>query len=182
MLEGFVGKVMAGLLSVSTLMFSPYSGNAVKFQSLNCRTSQNYLIVKAVLDKAFDNDFTDVFNCGKTVTIRFRLELRNNNDIAHTSSYRRTVIFTPMQASWDVFYSENSRREIYTDYKTMLNEISVLECSVPRNSQWKKIEIRVESWLDPVELTQPDRTVDLMVLWKFRRPTLRRSFNLPPTS
>lgn len=179
---GLIGKVMAGLLSVSTLMFSSYSGNDARFQSLNCRTSQNYLIVKAVLEKAFDNDFTDVFNCGKTVTIRFKLEIRENNEVAHTSSFRRTVLFTPLQASWDVFYSENGRREIYTDYRTMLSELAVLECSVPRNSKWKKVEIRVESWLDTVELTQPDRTVDLMVLWKFKRPSIRRSFTLPPIS
>ena len=182
MLEGLLGQVMSGLLSVSTLMFSSYTGNDPKFQSLQCRTGQNYMIVKARLGHAFENDFSDVFRCGKPVNLMYKVEIRQNNQIVQTKTYRHTVTFDPMQASWEVFSSESSRKEIFTTYQLMLNNISELECSIPRETSWKKIEVKVESWLQAIELTQPDRTVDLMMLWKFKRPAIKRSFTLPPIS
>lgn len=182
MLEGIVSKVMAGLLSVSTLMFSSYTGNDPGFQTLQSRAGQNYVIVRAVLEKAFDNDFTDVFNCGKPVNLWFKIEIRHNNSVEMTRSYSHTVTFSPLHASWEVLFSENGRKEIYTSYEQMLSAVSILECSLPRAPGWRKIEIRAQSWLDPIELTQPDRKVDLMALWRFKRPSIRRSFNLPPVS
>jgi len=182
MLEGFFGKVMAGLLSVSTLMFSPYTGNEPVFQTLQCRAGQNYLITNTNLNRAFDNDFTDVFNCGKPVNLWFKIEVRQNNNIVHTSSYRHTITYSPMHASWEVFFSENGKKEIYETYLQMLDNISELECSIPRGTGWRVVEIRVESWLQTIELTEPDRTIDLMVLWKFKRPSIKRNFTLPPVS
>ncbi len=182
MLQGFLGKVMAGLLSVSSLMFSSYQGNDPAFRPLQSRAGENYLIIVARLEHAFDNDFSDVFKCGKPVNVMFRVDLRHGGSVVVTRTYRHTVTYDPMNAAWELSRSENGRRDIYTRYSQLLEEVSLLECSLPRNSAWRSIEARAEAWLQPVELTQPQRTVDLMMFWKYKRPSTRTSFNLPPTT
>jgi len=177
-----MGKVMAGLLSISALMFSSYTGNEPVFRPLQCRSGQNYLIVTARLENAFDNDFADVFKCGKPISLYYKIELRQGGNTVQSGTYRHTVTYDPMNATWELYTSENGQKEIYNSYLKLLNDISVLECSLPRGSAWRSIEIRAEAWLQQVELTQPDRRVDLMVLWKFKRPAAKRVFNLPPTS
>jgi len=182
MLEGLFGKVMAGLLSVSALMFSSYSGNEPVFRPLQCRAGQSYLLVKSKLDKAFDNDFADVFRCGKAINVWFKVELRQAGNIAFSRTYRHTVTYDPLNAVWELYTSEDSRREIYDSYAKLLAEVSELECSIPRERTWRSVEIRSEAWLPSLDLANPDRTVDLMMLWKFKRPTARQTFSLPPTS
>jgi hypothetical protein len=182
MMEGIMGKVMAGWMSLTALMFSSYTGNDPVFRQLHCRQGDNYLVVKAQLDQAFDNDFHDVFNCGKQVVLNFKIEVRRNNELEHTSTYRHTVVYQPMNAAWELVKSETRQKDIITTYQKLLQEISLLECTIPRNSKWDKVEIRAEAWLQSVELTQPDRAVDLMVLWKFKRPVKKTVFTLQPTS
>jgi hypothetical protein len=182
MLEGFFGKVMAGLLSISALTFSPQTGNLPQFRPLQCKAGQNYLLIQAALDKAFDNDFSDVFRCGKPVTVWYKIEIRQAGRTVLTQSYRHTITFDPMNAAWELFTSENGRREILTSYAELLPEIALLSCSIPRDRAWKSVEIRAEAWLQEVELTQPQHSVDLMVLWKYKRPSARAIFTLPPTS
>jgi hypothetical protein len=181
-MEGIMGKVMAGWLSLTALMFSSYTGNDPVFKPLQCRLGQNYLIVTAKLDKAFDNDFRDVFNCGKQVVLNFKVEVRRNNAVEHTSTYRHSVVYDPMNAAWEVNKSETKQKDIVTTYQKLLEEIGELECSIPRDLRWQKVEIKAEAWLQPVELTQPVRTIDLMMLWKFKRPSVKTVFTLLPTS
>jgi hypothetical protein len=182
MMEGVIGKVMAGWMSLTALMFSPYSGNEPAFRALHLRAGESYVILQAKLDKAFDNDFLDVFNCGKPVTVNFKIEVRNGNRTEHSSTYRHTVTYDPMNAVWELVKSGTRQRDIITTYQKLLAEVSLLECSIPRDANWKHVEFRVEAWLQPVQLSQPDKTVDLMVLWKFRRPAIKSAFNLQPTS
>jgi len=182
MLQGFMGKVMAGLLSMSALMFNSYVGNEPVFLPLQCRAGQNYLLVRATLDNAFDNDFSDVFKCGKPINLWYKIEIKHENNTVYSSNFRHTVTYNPMNAAWELFKSENSQKDIYTDYHKLITEISALECSVPRDVRWKSVQIRAEAWLPEIELTKPNRKVDLMMLWKLKRPTTKTTFTLAPTS
>lgn len=182
MLESLMGKVMAGLLSVSALMFSSYTGNNPVFKPLHCRAGQNYLYVTATLSNAFDNDFADVFKCGKPITLIYKIDIRHNNSPAFSKNYRYTVTFDPMNATWMLTNSENNQRDLFSSYSKLLESISELFCVIPRDRTSRTVEIRAEAWLLPIELTEPDRTVDLMVLWKMKRPKTRTNFNLPPAS
>jgi hypothetical protein len=182
MLQGLFGKVMAGLLSFSALMFFPHQGNHPQFQPLQCSAGHSYLQVSVKLNNAFDNDFPDVFKCGKPIHLWYKIGIRLNGETVHSALYRHTVTYDPMNAAWELFSTESSHKEVYTSYSELIKEISVLECSIPRDSRWQTVEITAESWLQPVELSQPHRTVDLMVLWQFKRPSARKVFTLPPTS
>jgi hypothetical protein len=181
MLQGLMGKVMAGLLSVSSLMFSSYTGNDPGLTLLQSRAGQNYLIIRAALDNAFENDFSEVFRCGKPVNIWFRVVIRDGNRNAFARNYCHTVTYDPMNASWELNTSENDVKTIHTDYQAMLDDVAELECSIPRNSSWNSVELRLEAWLQSIELTQPNRTVNLMMLWKYKRPTFKTVLVLPQT-
>lgn len=182
MLENIVGKVLAGLVSLSALMLSSYTGNDPVFLPLQSRNGQNYLLLKANLDNAFDNDFSDVFKCGKPIHLWYKVEIRHNNRTAFSRNYRHTVSYDPMNASWSLFRSETNQTEIFTTYSKLIDNISVLECSIPKINNWKVVEARVEAWLPEIELTQSNRKVDLMVLWKFQKPSVKASLNLESSS
>ncbi|MBM4398866.1 MAG: hypothetical protein FJ041_00850 [Candidatus Cloacimonetes bacterium] len=178
MLEGMFGKVIAGMLSFSTLFFSSYTGNEPVFKPLQCRTGKNYLIVRAKLESAFDNDFTDVFKCGKPINIWFKADLKSGSTVLYTRNYRHTVNYDPMNETWQVFFSENSQTEVYTTYTKLLSSISELEVSVPVEPNWKTVVLRVESWLQPVEISNSRDRIDLMVLWKYKRPSVKTTLDL----
>jgi hypothetical protein len=182
MMEGIMGKVMAGWMSLTALMFSSYTGNDPVFKPLECKLGQNYMIVTARLNKAFDNDFRDVFNCGKQVVLNYKIEVRRAGETVRTSTYRHSVTYDPMTAAWELVKSETRQTDIITTYQQLLEEISELECSIPRDMKWREVEIRAEAWLQPVDLPQSGRTVDLMVLWKYKRPFSKKVFSLLPTS
>ena len=182
MLEGFTGKILAGMLSLSALVFSNYTGNDPVFSPLQSRTGHNYLILKAKLEHAFDNDFNDVFKCGKPVHLWYKIEIRDNNRISFTRNYRHTVSYDPMNASWRLYRSETNQTDIFTSYNSLVSNISELNCSIPLNENWKIVEVRAESWMQSVELSQGNRTIDLMVLWRFKKPHIRTMLNLESTS
>jgi hypothetical protein len=182
MMEGILGKVMAGWMSLTALMFSSYTGNDPVFSPLQCRLGQNYLMVTAKLEKAFDNDFRDVFNCGKQVVLNYKIEVMHSGIKVSTSTYRHSITYDPMNAAWSVNKSETHQKDIITTYEQLLAEISQLECSIPCDLKWKQVEISAEAWLQPVDLPRSGRTVDLMVLWKYKRPFIKTLFNLLPTS
>jgi hypothetical protein len=182
MLQGVLGKVMSGLLSASALLFSPTAGNQPQFEPLHCRAGQNYLQVSAVMNNAFQNDFEDVFCCGKHVTLVYKVEIRSNGASVYTNQYRHRILYDPMNAAWECYKSETNLKEMHSSYQTLLDDISRLECSIPREAGWKTVDIRGEAWLLPIELSRPHRTVDLMMLWKFKRPAAHATMNLPPTS
>jgi hypothetical protein len=181
-MDGILGKVMAGWLSVSALLFSSFTGNEPVFRPLQCKAGSNYLLVTARLDDAFENDFGDVFKCGRPVVLNYKIEVRNAGETAFSATYRHTVTYDPMTASWAVEKSETRTREIISTYSLMLEEISHLECTIARNNRWKSVEINAEAWLLPVNTSQSNKTIDLMVLWKYKRPATRTVFNLPPIS
>lgn len=181
MLESFAGKVMAGIISLSALMFTSYIGNDPVFLPLQSRLGHNYLLITARLDKAFDNDFSDVFKCGKPVHLWYKLEVRDNNHPSFSRSYRHTVSYDPMNASWKLFRSETNNTEVYTSYQALIEDVSRLECSVPLNERWKIVEVKAEAWLSEISVSQTNRTIDLMVLWKLQRPKIRAFINLEST-
>jgi hypothetical protein len=182
MFESITGKVMAGILSLSAMMFTSYTGNDPVFLPMHGKVGQNYLLLKANLDHAFDNDFGDVFKCGKPIHVWFKVEIRSYKQLALTRTYHHTVTYDPMTASWSLFRSESNHTVIYTNYQSLLNNISELDCSLPINEKWKTVEIKTEAWLPEIELTQENRKIDLMVLWKFRKPSIKATMNLESTS
>ena len=182
MLQGLMGKVMAGLLSVSALMFSPDKGNNPQFEPLQSRVGQNFLFVKAKLVNAFDNDFDDVFNCGKPVNLWYKITVKHDRNTVFTRQYRHTVTYDPMNAAWELFTSETNRKEIHTVYRDLVDDVSLLECQMPRDARWRSVEVTAEAWLQSIELSQPHRMIDLMVHWKYKRPVTKTIFNLPHTS
>ncbi len=178
MFESIAGKVLAGIVSLSALMFTSYTGNDPVFLPLHSRVGPNYLMLKATLDNAFDNDFSDVFKCGKPIHLWFKVEIKHHNRSVFTHNYRHSVSYDPMNASWKLFRSETNQTEVFTNYKALITSISELECSIPLRERWKIVDVSIEANLPEIEMTQSNRTVDLMVLWKFQVPRIRANLNL----
>jgi hypothetical protein len=182
MFEGVTAKVMASLVSLSALMFSSYTGNEPAFKPLQSRQGNKYVQMTAQLDKAFENDFSEVFRSGKSIHILFRVEVSHNKAVVWQQNFRHTVNFDPMNAAWQVYSSEAKQNQQFTSYPAMIKEISELEFSVPLQNSWKQVEVKVESWMPKIVMETDNREIDLMMLWKFKRPIQRTRVNLQSTS
>lgn len=178
MLESLAGKVLAGLVSFTTLFLSSYTGNEPSFKPIQSRKGGNYLQVSAMLQNAFENDFDNVFKCGKPIHIMFKAEIRQANNVVWTKNYRHSVSYNPMNAVWMVYLSETNQNLQFASYQDLIKQISALECSIPIAQNWHTVELRLESWLTKVTLAQDKREIDLMMLWKFKRPVNRSTLNL----
>lgn len=178
MLESLAGKVLAGLVSFTTLFLSSYTGNEPTFKPIQSRKGGNYLQIKATLSNAFENDFSDVFKCGKPINIMFKTAVKSGNAIAWEKNYRHTVSYDPMNASWQVYLSETNQNIQFESYRALLNQISTLECSIPIGKNWQTVELSIEARLPKITMEQEKRQIDLMMLWKFKRPVSRSTLNL----
>jgi hypothetical protein len=173
MMEGMLGKVMAGLLSLSAMVFSSYTANDPVFRPLQISKGKNYIIAKAKLDNAFDNDFTEVFKCGKPIHLWYKVDVKKGNTVVYSRNYSHTVTYDPMSAAWKVQFTENSQTEIYSSYDKLISAISEIILPIPVDKSWQTVEFKVESWLQPVIISRNEKQVDLMVLWKYKRPSVK---------
>ncbi len=181
-MEGIVGKILAGLVSLTTLLFTNFTGNDPQFRSPQLRRSGGYLILNTALENAFDNDFEDVFKCGKEINVWFRINALIGNRRVYHRTFRHCVSYDAMNAIWQIYYSENQTSQTTISYTQLQNIISTVELSIPLETEWSVLTLQLEAWLPEVEFIPADGKFNLMVLWKYRRPTSRVSVNLKSTA
>ncbi len=169
---------MGGVVALAMFLFSSYSGNDPRFSNLRGRNGTSYLQLTTSLINAFDNDFPDVFKSGTLITVNFKVELRSKGRVLGTHDFRNTVQYDSRQNIYSVYCSATERRNTTSSYRSMITDVALLDCSVPIQQSWEKVDVKVEAWLPSVYFEQINRTVDLMVLWRLQRPTVRNSFNV----
>jgi len=178
MFEAIGAKVLSGIVSLSMFLFSSYTGNDPSLRPVSVTMSSSYLQVKTQLDNAFTNDFPEVFRSGVDIPVFFRVEVKSDGNVVYRRTHRSNVKFDPMQGEFTLQQTGTGLTHTYTSYQAMLSAVSTLECSIPLGTNWKTVTISVESYLPEVEFTQIRRRVDLMVLWKYKRPKTSTLFNL----
>ncbi|PKN71404.1 MAG: hypothetical protein CVU50_10220 [Candidatus Cloacimonetes bacterium HGW-Cloacimonetes-3] len=182
MLEALTGKVFATVASISMFLFSSYSGNDPSFRALSSRVGGNYLQLRTNLVGAFDNDFPDVFNSGTVIPVNFSLSIRSGNRVLAERHFQNRVRYDPGKGTYEV-YTAGMNRTIETEsYAHMLAEISGFECSIPYNPDWGVVSLRLESSLPTLKFAQIRKPVDLMVLWKYKKPRISINLDLHKTS
>jgi len=169
---------MAGIMSLSLFLFSSYTGNDPSMRTLSGSVSNNYLQLSTVFDYAFDNDFTEVFKSGKQIPLYYRVEVRSAGGIVFQKTYYNSVSYDNMKGSYKVYQSGIGQSFELGSHNAVIAAMSSLACSIPIERKWGTATVALEAWLPTVEFPQIKRKVDLMVLWKYRRPTTKGTFNL----
>jgi hypothetical protein len=178
MFEALTAKMFATVVSLSMFLFSSYTGNDPAFRALTGRVGENYLQFRTTLTAAFDNDFPDVFKSGANIPIDFTLQIKSGNKTWLERRYQNRVRFDPATGVYHVHLTGMNRNVQTSSYQQMITEISSFECSVPYNPVWGKVTARLEAKLPTVRFEQINKSVDLMVLWRYQRPSTSISLNL----
>lgn len=177
MLEALSTKFLAGIMSLSMFLFSSYTGNDPSFRSLKGFVNNNYLQLSTSLDAAFDNDFPDVFKSGTPITMLYKVEIKAVSGVVFQKTYYNRCTYDAMKGSYKIYQSGMGQSQLTDSYNVMIYLMQQVSCSVPVEKTWGNVSVSLEAWLPTVEFSQINRKVDLMVLWKFRRPSVKANVN-----
>ncbi len=182
MLEAIGGKILAGIMSLSMFLFSSYTGNDPSLRPLSGFVNNSYLQINSFLDNAFDNDFGDVFKSGTQITVFYKVELRTTTGVVYKRTYQNSVVYDAMRNNYRVAQSGTGQSFTTTSFSEVVEYMSSIAFSVPVEKRWVNVSTTVEAWLPTVNFPQINRNVDLMVLWKFRKPNIKGDFNVRHSS
>jgi hypothetical protein len=171
-------KLLANLVTISVFLFSSFKGNDVDFTALHVNNSGNYLILQTQLENSFDNDFQEIFQSGKQVDIWFNVEVKQSKNMLHKQLFRHSVQYDPLQSAYKVYLQEQHETRTLKNYTEMLQMISKVEYSLPSKPEWKKIDIQIDSYLPSIRIESMNKDVNLMVLWKMKKPVCKLSVDL----
>ncbi len=178
MLEAISGKVFATIVTLSVFLFSSYTGNDPSLKGFNSRVGENYLQLRTSLYSAFENDFPDVFRSGSTIPVNFKLTIKGKHQNLYQHTFVNSVNYDPAKGVFNLSLGGMNRKLQTDSYEKMLAEISVFECSIPYQPAWGDVTINLEASLPTVRFQQLQKNVDLMVLWKYKKPRTSTSLNL----
>jgi hypothetical protein len=168
----FKNKIMTSLVALTSLMFTSYKGNDVKIVNPEVLLNSNKLTVNTYLQDAFVNDFDQLFKSGKELKIYYNVELHVNNELELNKTFIHSVLFDPMDQTYDVFMEETASYVTCTTVEQLIPHLSDFNFShyfddgLPQRS---KINVKITVFLDKIKLTR-EKEFDLMMLWKFKRP------------
>jgi hypothetical protein len=174
----FGQKLLANLVTISVFLFSSFKGNDANFSNINVHNSGNYLILQTQLVNSFDNDFQEIFQSGKQVDVWFNLEVKQSKDMLHKEVFRHSAQYDPLQSVYKVYLQEQHETRSVKTYQDMLKMISQVEYSLPSKPKWKKIDIHFDAYLKSMRIESMKKDVDLMVLWKMKKPVTKLTVDL----
>ena len=60
----------------------------------------------------------------------------------------------------------------------IIKEVSYYSFSIPYQQIWGEVSIRIQAELPKLRFDNADKDVDLMVLWKYKKPSVKSTANL----
>jgi hypothetical protein len=171
-------KLLANLVTISVFLFSSFKGNDADFSAMHIQNSGSYLILQTHLVNSFDNDFKEIFQSGKQVDIWFNLEVKQNKEMLHKEVFRHSVQYDPLTSVYKVYLQEQHESRSVKSYSEVQQMISTMEYSLPTKPEWKKIDIHLESYLKSMRIDSMNKDIDLMMLWKMKKPVCKNSVDL----
>lgn len=174
MLGSFFGRVYTGILGLSLLLLSNYTGNDARFTNFQYIISEQSLVINCFLSNAFDNDFEEIFKSGIEIPIYFDSSVLSNKEIVAQKSFKHTVRWDSNVERWRIFL-EDQDYTFYTDnYTTLINALSTIEIIYQFDTTgYRRLDYHITAKLPKLYIPSIDKEVDLMVLWKLRIPELK---------
>lgn len=178
MFEALSSKILAGVVSLSMLLFSSFKGNDPSLSAINHSTSSSYLYLSGQLHSAFDNDFPTIFASGVPIPIHYNLNIKSGNRAVVNKRFQHVVSFDPVTGVYEV-QKQGEPEMYYSDsVEQVIRELSFYRFSVPYQSSWGIVKVRIEADLPKVSFPDLDQEMDLMILWKFKKPAAKTQIDL----
>ncbi|HOH97511.1 MAG TPA: hypothetical protein PL188_04280 [Candidatus Cloacimonadota bacterium] len=178
MFEALGSKLLAGVVSLSMLLFSTYTGNDPKLSGIRHTSSDSYIHLEANLISAFENDFPSIFTSGTTIPVQYQLTFKSGNRTVINRTYTNSVTFDPGKGTYEIRRAGTADAFFTRSYEEMLAVVSLFKVSVPYQVAWGTVHVKLESSLPTVSFAQVDKAVDLMILWKYKKPSAKTQIDL----
>lgn len=178
MFQSLADKVISGVISLSMLLLSSYKGNDAKFTDLETVFLNNNVIFRTSLSGAFENDFEDIIKSGAEIDIYFTFSLNEEKDVFHQTEFKHSVHYLPMDQLYYVSYDERDELLVYQSYDQVINEISQIQY-IYKDRIPDKFKITITAYMKKMKLPNNDNEYDLMMLWNFKKPKLKKTVTRP---
>ncbi len=124
------------------------------------------------LVEAFENDFEEIFKSGKTISICFDLQVKQRNKVVYLASFKHLVQYDPMNQEFTVSCEDQHMSGVVIEnYQEMIETISqvdyLMEGEFPPH-----LDVEMTSYLEKMTLESLGKEYDMMILWKYKKPTL----------
>lgn len=179
MFNALLGKVYTGILTLSMVFFSNYTGNDVSFSDLFVDVSENSIYLTGSLVNAFENDFDEIFRSGIITTIYYDVSLRKQNKSVQDKQFTTSVKWDSSIQQWIVYYAEQDITFLTNDFQVLKKALSKFETVISLNtSEHDFLDIVITARLPEVHIPSIEKKVDLMLLWKLKHPQAKIRKNL----
>lgn len=169
------GKIMSGIISASMLLFSSYEGNSASFESLRANLYENNMLITAKLEKAFENDFEEIFKLGIEIDIFFRLEISSNNQRIFHQVFSHKVEYDPLLKRYFVTLEEQDKQAIASNFSDLIEMISHFEYDF-KGTTPALVKVELSSFLENLYLPNLEKNYNLMMLWKMKSPMISGTY------
>lgn len=178
MFELFTSKILAGVVSLSMLLFSSFKGNDPQFSAINHHNSSSAIYLSGELLSAFNNDFDSIFASSATIPVHFKLTIKSGTRTVESRKFRHLVDFNPVTGIY-VLRKEGDPEVLRTSsVEQIIKEVSQYSFSIPYQSSWGLVSVSIQAELPVVRFEELDKDMDLMVLWKHRKPSAKIQIDL----
>jgi hypothetical protein len=174
MFQALANRVVSGIISLSMMLLSSYTGNNPSFDSFAIEVNPHDFVFETKIVSAFDNDFEDFFRSSAIIDVFFTITLEENYDVFYTDTFRHSVKYDPLRREFRI-YLEEREKEVFTDsYEEMVREISTIVYPY-REDVPQAFVLTITSNLPTIRFEGIDKEFDLMMLWKFKQPSLKQT-------
>ncbi|MCB5271368.1 MAG: hypothetical protein LHW56_05945 [Candidatus Cloacimonetes bacterium] len=171
-------RIMAGVVALSMLLFSSFQGNDPQLGAIKHYSSSSTLYLSGELLSAFNNDFASIFASSAPIPVYFKLNIKSGNRTVVSQQLTHLVNFNPATGIY-VLRKDGESEVLRTSSVTQtIKEISKYKFSVPYQSSWGLISINIQAEMPLVRLEEKGKELDLMVLWKYKKPSAKIQIDL----
>ncbi|MCB5254314.1 MAG: hypothetical protein LHW58_01600 [Candidatus Cloacimonetes bacterium] len=178
MLEALGSKILTGVVSLSMLLFSSFKGNDPRFSAIDYYYSSTTLYLSGELLSAFDNDFDSIFASSATIPVYFTLSIKSGNRTVVNQQLRHLVSYDPVSGIYVLRKDGDPNILRSSSVQQIIKEMSQYGFSLPYKSSWGLVTASVKAEMPTVRLDNMDNELDLMVLWKYKKPSAKIQINL----
>jgi len=177
-LGSLISKVYLNVLAFSVLLFSNYTGNIVDFSSLLTKTVGDNLVCSTYLTNAFENDFDEIFKSGKEIRVWFEFRALKDNKVIHYEKFYHQVKWNAGKQEYQLNLQEQNYKTNTKSVKELKYLLSVVEYPFYKANHNGNVVIEVNAYLPKIYLETISKEVDLMLLWKMKKPSIRKEVRL----
>lgn len=178
MFESFGNYILKGVVTFALLVLSSYEGNDASFRSFAVSYLDGSVNVELYLDSAFENDFEEIFNTGKSIDIWFKASVSSQGTVLQEETFSHNVEYNPLIDSYLLTKGDNRQPIVCESYNSLINELSQVKWHFRRLKSVSDYDFLITSHLEKVYFEHMDKEFNLMLLWKNKSPKYKEKIRI----